>query len=166
MRRAANARSVARATGQRSSTMSTPYDAIPQQVADERIDRFATSAAVGWTDFAALMMGIAGAWNILQGILAVADSNVFDDDARFVFSNLSTWGWISIVAGALLLFASWGVLRGMAAGRWIGIAVVSLNAIGQLAQVSYQPFWGVTMFAVDVFILYALVVYGNKPIAN
>ena len=104
--------------------MSTPYDAIPQQVADERLDRFATSSAVGWTDFAALMMGIVGAWNILSGILALRDSNVYDDNARFVFSNLHTWGWIAIIAGALLLFASWGVLRGSQAGRLVGIAVV------------------------------------------
>ena len=145
--------------------MSTPYDAIPQQVADERIERFNAGAAVGWTDFAALMMGIAGAWNILQGILAVADSNVFDDDAHFVFSNLATWGWISIIAGALLLFASWGVLRGVGAARWVGIVVVSLNALSQLAAISYQPFWGITMFAVDVFILYALTVYGSPRVA-
>ena len=85
--------------------MSTPYDAIPQQVADERIERFNTRGG-GWTDFAALMMGIVGAWNILSGILALRDSNVYDDNARFVFSNLHTWGWIAIIAGALLLFAS------------------------------------------------------------
>jgi hypothetical protein len=145
--------------------MSTPYDAIPEQVADERIERFNAGAAVGWTDFAALMMGIAGAWNILSGILAIYDSNVYDEDARFVFSNLNTWGWIAIVAGALLLFASWGVLRGSQAGRWIGIGVVSLNAIHQLAEVSYQPVWGIMLFAVDVFILYALVVYGSARTA-
>jgi hypothetical protein len=145
--------------------MSTPYDAIPQQVADERIERFDTSAAVGWTDFAALMMGIVGAWNVLSGILALRDSNVYDDNARFVFSNLHTWGWIAIIAGALLLFASWGVLRGSQAGRFIGIGVVSLNALHQLAEVSYQPVWGIMLFAADIFVLYALVVYGSPRVA-
>jgi hypothetical protein len=145
--------------------MSTPYDAIPQQVADERIERFDTSAAVGWTDFAALMMGIVGAWNVLSGILALRDSNVYDENARFVFSNLHTWGWIAIIAGVLLLFASWGVLRGSQAGRWIGIVIVSLNAIHQLAEVSYQPVWGIMLFAADIFVLYALVVYGSPRVA-
>ena len=144
--------------------MSTPYDSIPQQVADERIDRFATSSAMGWTDFASLMMGLVGIWNIIQGILAVADSNVFDDDARFVFSNLSTWGWISIVLGTLLILSAIGLVRGSVVWTWVGVGVVSLNALSHLSEVSYQPFWGLTMFAVDVFILYALVVYGGARV--
>ena len=76
--------------------MSTPYDSIPQQVADDRLDRFATSEAIGWTDFASLMLGIAGVWNIISGILAIRDSKVFTANATFVFSNLNTWGWIVI----------------------------------------------------------------------
>jgi hypothetical protein len=142
--------------------MSTPYDSIPQQVADDRIERTSAPAAIGWTDFAALMLGIAGVWNIIQGILAISDSNVFDDDARFVFSNLSTWGWIATGLGVLLIVAAVSVARGGELGRWFGIAAASVNAIGQLSLMSVQPFWAVTMFAVDIFIIYALVVYGGR----
>ena len=144
--------------------MSTPYDSIPQEVADARIERFAAPAAVGWTDFAGLMLGLAGVWNIIQGVLAIYDSNVYDDDARFIFSNLNTWGWIATVLGVLLIFAAISVVRGGEFGRWIGIAAASVNAIGQLSLMSVQPFWAITMFAVDIFIIYALVLYGGQKI--
>ena len=110
------------------------------------------------------MMGLVGIWNIIQGILAVIDSNVFDDDAHFVFSNLSTWGWISIVLGTLLILSAVGLVRGSVVWTWVGVGIVSLNALSHLSEVSYQPFWGLTMFAVDVFILYALVVYGGARV--
>jgi hypothetical protein len=146
--------------------MSTPYDSIPQQVADERIERFATSEAIGWTDFASLMLGIAGVWNIISGILAIRDSKVFTANATFVFSNLNTWGWIILLLGVLLVFAAVSVNRGGQFGRWIGIFAASINAIGQLSFVSIHPFWGITMFAVDIFIIYALVVYGGRKLTT
>jgi hypothetical protein len=146
--------------------MSTPYDSIPQQVADERLERFATSEAIGWTDFASLMLGIAGVWNIISGILAIRDSKVFTANASFVFSNLNTWGWIILILGVLLVFAAVSVNRGGQLGRWIGIFAASINAIGQLSFVSIHPFWGITMFAVDIFIIYALVVYGGRKLTT
>jgi hypothetical protein len=146
--------------------MSTPYDSIPQQVADERLERFATSEAIGWTDFASLMLGIAGVWNIISGILAIRDSKVFTENASFVFSNLNTWGWIILLLGVLLVFAAVSVNRGGQTGRWIGIVAASINAIGQLSFVSIHPFWGITMFAVDIFIIYALVVYGGRKLTT
>ncbi|HET9673605.1 MAG TPA: hypothetical protein VFP31_02260 [Gaiellaceae bacterium] len=146
--------------------MSTPYDSIPQQVADERLERFATSEAIGWTDFASLMLGIAGVWNIISGILAIRDSKVFTENATFVFSNLNTWGWIMTILGVLLVFAAVSVSRGGGYGRWVGIFAASINAIGQLSFVSIHPFWGITMFAVDIFIIYALVVYGGRKLTT
>ena len=116
----------------------------------------------GWIVFAASMLGLAGSWNTIQGILAIADSRVYVGDQTFVFSDLSTWGWIVLALGVLQLFAAFAVIGGSAAAQWFGIGCASLNAIGQLLWLPAYPLWALTMFAVDILIIYALAVYGGS----
>jgi hypothetical protein len=116
----------------------------------------------GWILFAASLLGLAGAWNTIQGILAIADSRVYVGEHTFVFSDLKTWGWIVLILGVLQLIAAFGVVGGSEAATWFGIGVAGLNAIGQLMWLPAYPFWALTMFAVDILIIYALAVYGGS----
>jgi hypothetical protein len=116
----------------------------------------------GWIVFAASMLGLAGSWNTIQGILAIADSRVYVADSTFIFSNLNTWGWIVLVLGVLQLFAAFAVVGGSEMARWFGIGCAGVNAIGQLAFLPAFPLWAMTMFAVDILIIYALAVYGGS----
>jgi hypothetical protein len=116
----------------------------------------------GWILFAASMLGLAGSWNTIQGILAIADSRVFVGEQKFVFSDLQTWGWIVLILGVLQLLAAFGIVGGREGATWFGIGVAAVNAIGQLFFLPAFPFWALTMFAVDILIIYALAVYGGS----
>jgi hypothetical protein len=116
----------------------------------------------GWIVFAASMLGLAGSWNTIQGILAIADSRVYVGEHTFVFSDLKTWGWIILVLGVLQLLAAFAVIGGSATAQWFGIGCAGLNAIGQLLWLPAYPLWALTMFAVDILIIYALAVYGGS----
>jgi hypothetical protein len=120
------------------------------------------AAGSGWITFAAVMLGLAGTWNLLQGILAIGSSRVYAADTVFVFSDLNTWGWIVMILGLIQLVATYAVVGGSEFGRWLGIGVACVNSIGQLYFLPANPFWALTMFAVDMLIIYALAVYGGK----
>jgi len=118
--------------------------------------------ASGWVGFAAIMLGLAGAWNVFDGILAIANSKVYALNATYVFSDLRTWGWIIMVLGILEVAASFALFGGSQLARWFGIAAAGVNALGQLMFMSAYPFWALSMFAVDLLIIYALAVYGSR----
>ena len=132
--------------------------------------RMAHTDAAGYNDipgtgllgFAVLMLGLAGAWNVIEGLLAIGDSRVFVGETTFVFSDLNSWGWIMLLLGTAMLLASLSILAGSELGRWFGIAVALLNAIGQLFFMTAYPLWAITMLAVDIVIVYALAMYGGK----
>ena len=132
--------------------------------------RMAHTDAAGYNDipgtgllgFAVLMLGLAGAWNVIEGLLAIGDSRVFVGETTFVFSDLNSWGWIMLLLGTAMLLASLSILAGSELGRWFGIAVALLNAIGQLFFMTAYPLWAITMLAVDIVIVYALAMYGVK----
>jgi hypothetical protein len=121
-----------------------------------------SGVGVGWVAFAAIMLGLAGIWNTIDGILAIASSRVFVGNEVFVFSDLNTWGWIILILGVLQVIAAMSLLGGSEWARWFGIGAAGLNAIGQLFFIPIHPWWGIAMFAVDVLIIYALAVYGGN----
>ena len=116
---------------------------------------------VGWVTFAAVMLGVAGVWNSIDGILAIADSRVYTDHAVLVFSSLTTWGWIMLILGILQLVAAGALVGGSEFGRWFGIGAAALNAIGQLLFVPVYPWWAIAMFTLDILIIYGLAVYAG-----
>jgi hypothetical protein len=134
------------------------YEGMPHDVAggDPR--------GTGWVLFSAVMLGVLGIWNIFEGIAAIGTANVYVASAHYVFSDLKTWGWIVLILGVLQLVAAMSLFRGGEWSRWFGVAVASVNAIGQLLFMPAYPLWGIAMFGVDILIIYGLVAYAGKQL--
>jgi hypothetical protein len=116
----------------------------------------------GLVFFAAILLLMAGFFNMIYGIAAIANSHVFVANAHYVFANLRTWGWITLIIAALQLAAAAGVLAGNQLARWFAVAVLVLNAIDMMFFVPAYPFWALTIIAVDVVALYGLCAYGSR----
>jgi len=110
---------------------------------------------------------IVGTINIIYGIGALDDANIFVNDTRFVLDNLNTLGWVLIVLGVIQLTGGFSLMAGNTYGRWIGIIGGSLGAIGALLSVggSY-PWWSLGVFALCVYVVHGIVVYGEDERAT
>jgi hypothetical protein len=135
--------------------MATSYDA-------PRVDTDSYDVAgSGWLTFAATLLGLAGTFNIIDGIVGLSKSKFFTANATYVFSDLRTWSWIILFLGVLQLVAAFTLFGGSELARWFGIISASLNAIGQLMAAPGYPLWSLTMFSIDIVIIYALAVYAG-----
>ena len=112
--------------------------------------------------FASILRVVIACFNLIYGIAAIANSHVFTAHAHYVFGNLKTWGWITLIIGLLQLLAALGVLAGNQLARWFAVVVLGLNAIDQMFFVSAYPFWSLTIIAVDVVALWGLCAYGSR----
>lgn len=120
------------------------------------------SKGAGWVTFAAVLLGLAGTWNFIDGILAISSSRVYTGESVFVFGNLNTWGWIMLLLGIIQLIASGALFAGSEFARWFGIGAAGVNAIGQLLFVPAYPWWAIAMFTVDLLVIYGLAVYAGS----
>jgi hypothetical protein len=117
---------------------------------------------VGRAVFAAFLLVIAGTLNVIYGIAAISDANFFVDSTRYVFSSLSTWGWITLILGIVQLTGGFSLFGGGTYGRVIGIAAATVGAIGALLSVGGAfPFWSLGVFAICLIVLHGLLVYGE-----
>jgi hypothetical protein len=124
--------------------------------------REATGRGYGLVVFAAILVLVAGFFNLLDGIAAVTRSHVFVANANYVIGDLRAWGWTVLILGALQLVAGAGILAGNQVARWFAVAVVGLDAIGQMFFIPAYPFWSLTIIAVDVVALWGLCAYGSR----
>jgi hypothetical protein len=119
----------------------------------------------GWVVFAAILLGLAGIWNTVEGIAAIAGAHVYPKGVHYVFGHQNTWGWIMVILGVTALIAATSLLSGSEWARWFGIAVAAVNAIGQLMFIPAYPAWGLLLFGVDILIIYGLAAYAGKRLA-
>jgi len=119
----------------------------------------------GWLVFAATMLGLAGILSVIDGIMALSRSKFYVADATYAFSDLRTWGWITLGIGVLAIIAAMGVLSGSQFARWFGIIGASVVAIDQFMFAQAYPFWSLLIFGSSVLVIYALAAYGGKRIS-
>jgi hypothetical protein len=121
---------------------------------------------VGWIIFAGIMLMIGGVLNVIYGIAAIDNSKFFSHstETQYILSGLNTWGWVTLILGALMILASFSIFAGGAFGRWFGILVAGLSAIGALLSIPAYPFWSLSIFAIDILIIYGLAAYGGQRV--
>lgn len=110
----------------------------------------------GWWIFAGMVLGIAAVLNIIYGIAAIDNSSFFVNDAKFILSDLNTWGWVTVVIGVIQGLAALSLFAGGGFGRWLGIFAASLSAIAALLSIPAYPLWSLCIFALALIVLYEL----------
>jgi hypothetical protein len=116
----------------------------------------------GLVFFASAVLGVLGFFNLLDGISAMARSHVFVANAHYVVGSLRVWGLVVLILGVLQLVAAGGVVTGNPLARWFGVAVVGLDALGQMFFIASYPFWSILIIVIDVVALYALCTYDSR----
>jgi hypothetical protein len=112
--------------------------------------------------FAAIMLLIVGTLNIIYGIGALDDANIFVNDTRFVLDNLNTLGWVLIILGVIQLTGGFSLMAGNTYGRVIGIIGGSLGAIGALLSIGGEyPWWSLGIFVLCIYIVHGIIVFGE-----
>ena len=123
-------------------------------------------AAVGLSLFAGIMMIIGGVFNAMEGVVALAQDEVYVSTRRYIFAfDLTTWGWIHIILGLLVVAAGVGVITGQLWGRVVGITIATLTILANFAFIPYYPIWSLVIIALNVFVIWALCVYDRDTAA-
>jgi hypothetical protein len=139
----------------------------PVPAADSAVAGKATGW-VGWVYFAAVLMTIAGTFEIVAGLTALFSSGYFLVGAQdlLVSADFTVWGWLHIALGAIAVGAGLGLFTGQMWARVVGIAMAMVSAVVNFAFLAAHPAWTIMLIALDVVIIYAIAVHGKEVAAN
>ena len=117
----------------------------------------------GWITFAGVMMILAGSLNLFYGIVAAVNDEwvVFTNRAN-VYLDVSEWGWVHIVLGAIVLLAGIGVFSGNILARTVGVIVAAISLIANFFFIPVYPLWALTVIVIDVLVIWALTAHGGE----
>jgi hypothetical protein len=117
--------------------------------------------------FVATLLLIVGTLNIIYGIASVSNATAVVGDQRLVFTNLHTYGWTLIILGVIQLTGGLSLLGGNVYGRVLGIIGAGIGAIDALAAIGGKnPWWSLGVFALCVYILHGLIIFGRDVRAS
>jgi hypothetical protein len=118
----------------------------------------------GWITFAGVAALIAGGYNALSGIAALADDDTIAAQATQVLYgiDLTAWGWFWLLVGIVQLVAGVLILQRSGWGLGLGIAVASLSAFLTVFVMFVFPLWAIAVLAVDFLILYGLLTRSDE----
>ena len=118
----------------------------------------------GWVMFASIMLAIAGIWNVIQGILGIAEANIVGGEQAFVVSDVKLWGWVIMIIGVLQVLAAFALWGGSRLAQWYGIATAAVGAIGELLYAPAYPLWAICLFAIHILVIYGLAMYAGPKL--
>jgi hypothetical protein len=122
----------------------------------------------GWIVFATIVLGIAGVMRIIDAIWAFNYHGPLPDGLQgaLLGHSLSTYGWIYLFEGIILIAAAAGVVSGSQLGRWVGIIASGLACISAIFLMPYFPVWSVTYIILTGLVIYALAAYGGERVTS
>jgi hypothetical protein len=118
----------------------------------------------GWVIFASFLMFLLGAFQTVQGVVALFDDGFYLVTSRdlVVGVDYTVWGAVHLALGVLLMLSGAGVLSGNLAARTVGVILAGLSALANLLFIEAYPFWSIIIITVDVLVIYSLTVHGRE----
>lgn len=143
-------------------TRRTPESATQDQYGGRRQPE--RTGWVGWVMFASVMLLLVGTFQVIAGLSAL-----FNDEYYLVTSSdlvvsldFTVWGWTHLLLGILVASAGLGLAAGQMWARVVGVVVVALSAILNIGFLAANPVWCAIMIAIDVLVIWALIVHGQE----
>jgi hypothetical protein len=119
------------------------------------------SKAAGWGTFAAVLFLLLGAFNMIDGIAALAGDKRLDETELFA-GGLTMWGAILLCWGVAQVFVSVLIFRRSPMGMVGGILLAGTSILIHFFVLGAYPIWSLVSMAVAGLVIYALLVYGDE----
>jgi hypothetical protein len=118
----------------------------------------------GWITFAGVMAFIAGGYNTLSGIAALADDEALESQAREVLYgiDLTAWGWFWLVIGLVQIVTGVLILQRNTWGLWLGVAFAGLSAMLTVIVMFVFPLWALAVLTIDFLVLFGLLTQSDE----
>jgi|tagenome__1003787_1003787.scaffolds.fasta_scaffold19359647_1 hypothetical protein len=126
------------------------------------------SGWASWVIFGGVMLILLGIFHVIQGLVALVHDDFYlvTKNGLLLNFDFTSWGWIHLVLGVLIGLVGVGLLTGNTAARVAGVVLAVLSAVVNLLFIAAYPVLSVIIIALDVIVIYSIVVHGRELEGN
>jgi hypothetical protein len=137
---------------------------VSRQSGMHEVQERTTTGWVGWISFAGVLMVLVGVFHIIDGLVALFEDDYFlvGRSGLVVNVDFTAWGWVHLIAGAVIVVAGCVVFTGKVWARAIGVLLAMASAIVNVGFLAAYPLWSATMITIDMLVIWALTVHGGE----
>jgi hypothetical protein len=123
---------------------------------------YALARRPGLVTFAAIMMCLAGGFQLTWGFVEFANAVYLNSTVYGSFGgHLWLWGIFDIVLAMVSFYVAYEIMMGGRFGFIFGIVIASLSALRWFFYLPAVPMVAIVMLAVDVLVIYGLVAHAD-----
>ncbi|WP_181720191.1 DUF7144 family membrane protein [Nocardia gipuzkoensis] len=123
------------------------------------------AVAAGTSIGAAILLMAVGILSILEGISAIAKDEVLVATPGYTYQfNTTTWGWIHLILGILLVIAAAGLMSGAMWARVIAVFLAALSILANFLWLPYYPWWSIVVIALNVVVIWAVTTWHPRRV--
>ena len=113
--------------------------------------------AMGGLVFAASMLVLGSVFQILAGIVAIANDEFFVATRNYTFDlDVTAWGWLHLIVGVVMLVVGLGLFGRRTWAGVGGILIAMLSAVLNFFFIPYYPIWSLLVIGIDVWVIWSL----------
>lgn len=129
---------------------------------DRRAHTEPSGWAMGWTALAGALLILVGIFQAIAGLVGIFKGELYVVANAWVFQfDTTTWGWIHLALGVVLVLSGGGIFVANLAARVVGVVFAGLSAVAMFMWLPYYPFWALAILALDIAVIWALTLHGR-----
>jgi hypothetical protein len=118
--------------------------------------------AMGYAAFAGVILVLVGFFQAIAGLVAIVDDEFYVATQKYIFQfDTTTWGWIHLIVGIIVLASGFGIFSGNVMARTVGVFVAGIAALVSFAWIPYYPVWAILLVLLNVAVIWALTAHGR-----
>jgi len=104
-----------------------------------------------------------GCFHAVAGFVGIFQEDYYrvGENGLVITVDYTTWGWIHLLLGIVVVLAGAALLRGAMWARIVAIVLAVVSSMANLAFMPAYPLWSLIMITVNVLVIYAVTAHGD-----
>ena len=118
----------------------------------------------GWIAFAGILVCVLGIFHAMIGLIAIFDEDYYQvgDNGLMIEVDYTAWGIVHLCLGIVIAAAGLALNQGATWARVVVVVMAVVSAITNVAFMSAYPIWSVIMITINILVIYAVTVHGDR----
>ena len=126
-----------------------------------------SDAGAGWVMFSGVILITVGFFQAFAGLVGLIEDEFYAITPEYVVQfDATTWGWIHIIIGLIVMAAGFGIFSGNVLARTVGVFAALGSMISVFVWLPWYPIWGIIVISMNLAIIWALTVHGRVLAAS